>query len=396
MNLSDFWVQCQKIISSTLSALNVYLPWITSTNIHTWIEELTVVSKSHICTDNSTSTPLWINGIFQGNWQDTLDYTEVIVSIFANQPSITDWLIIEWSSNASTVHWDDIFTISASSGKTFSFPCQNRYVRITYKNDWVAQTVFNIETLLKRFASKGSSHRLKDNLVQEDDAIVTKSLIAWFSTAWGWSLVNVKVNPSWAVQIGWTIDQISNSKPFLIDENWIEHQMLWDTYFAWSPVVIDLDHHEIHCWDSIMTTRVIDLTNWAQDNILIVTPNPTPTSKRYHLVWDISSEAECDLLIYEDTTTSNNWTALASFNRNRQDPVASNELSFYHTPTVTWVWTLIYSDHWWSWKSSWWEWRWQHEVVLKNNTKYLVRITNATTSNNHTSEKFNYYIHPWI
>jgi hypothetical protein len=150
---------------------------------------------------NSTATPLDINGTFTGQWEDVLPYSEIIVSIFTDKPSVTDGLKIEWSKDGVNVHGDDVFTISANSGKTFSFPRQNRYMRVRYTNDGVAQTTFNIETILNTVATKGSSHRLKDNLVQEDDAIVTKSLIVGFSTAGGQSLENVKVNPSGALTV---------------------------------------------------------------------------------------------------------------------------------------------------------------------------------------------------
>jgi len=375
-----------------LSSLVTMITNLYHTNIHTSSKELCVYSEWHVCADNSTSTPLWINWIFTWNWQDTLDYTEVIVSIFTNQPSLTDWLLVEWSSNWADVHWDDTFTISASSGKTFSFPCQNRYVRITYKNDWVAQTQFALETLLKRFASKWSSHRLKDNLVQEDDAIVTKSLIAWFSTAWGWTLQNVKVSPSWSVQVWWTLDEVSKSKSWLVDENWVEHQMLWDTIFAWSPVVIDTSHHEIHCWDSFLVTHNSNLNSNANSDILIIVPNEAV--KKYHLqiltwVW-----SECIYSLYEGPTITANWTSLSAINRERNSTLTS-WLLFYHTPTITATWTIIDTERFWA-KHVFYSPNRVDEFVLKNNTKYLLRLKNNSWSESFVSWKLNHYIHPWI
>lgn len=174
---------------------------LTHINTHTGESELRVYSEGHVCTQNSTNTPLGINGVFTGDWQDTLNYSEVIVSVYTDKSSITNGLVIQWSADGVGIHGDDVFTISASSGKTFSFPCQNRYVRVVYTNDGVAQTYFTLQTLLKRFASKGSSHRLKDALSQEDDAIVTKTLIAGKTTAAGTSIVDVKVNPSGALTV---------------------------------------------------------------------------------------------------------------------------------------------------------------------------------------------------
>lgn len=224
---------------------NWYLATLESTvwtNVHTLTPEIETVSKWHLSENNSTSTPLWINWVYTWTWEDTLDYSEIIVSVYANQPSVTDWLVIQWSSNWMDVHWDDVFTISASSWKTFSFPCQNKYVRVKYTNDWVAQTTFDLQTLLKRFASKGSSHRLKDNLVQEDDAIVTKSLIAWFSTAWGGTLQNVKVSPSWAVQVWGTLDWITWMATSANQTNWTQKTGIIDLE-AGHDVYVDQFHN---------------------------------------------------------------------------------------------------------------------------------------------------------
>lgn len=191
------------------------------TNVHTGSIETIVASKGHVCADNSSSTPLGVNGVFTGAWQDTLDYSEVIVSVGTDKASITSGLVVQWSSNGVTVMGDDVYTISAGSDKTFTFPCQRRYVKITYTNDGTAQTYFYLTTLLKRFASKGSSHRLADNLDQQDDAIVTKSMIAGFTTAGGGSLVNVKVNPSGALTVTatqsgtWNVSTSEQDSPFI-------------------------------------------------------------------------------------------------------------------------------------------------------------------------------------
>lgn len=186
---------------TTLDNIDTNVNSLIHTNDHTGGKELRVYSEGHICSDNSTSTPLGINGVFTGGWQDTLDYSEVIVTVYTDKNSITDGLDVQWSTDGITVHAHDNFTISATSGKTFTFQCVARYVRVVYTNDGVAQTYFTLQTQLKRFSSKGSSHRLKDIQSQEDDAILTKSLIIGLSSAGGGNLVDVKVNPSGALSV---------------------------------------------------------------------------------------------------------------------------------------------------------------------------------------------------
>lgn len=154
---------------------------------------------------NSTTTPLGTNETFTGTWTSTLAYSEAIVSVGvtgSSASSVTDGLKVQWSGDGSTVHDQDVFTISADSDKTFSFPMQRPYIRVVYQNDGVVQTTFSLQLLLKVYASKGSSHRLQDDLVGQDDAIVTKSQIVGFTTAGGGNLIDVKVNPSGTLQVG--------------------------------------------------------------------------------------------------------------------------------------------------------------------------------------------------
>lgn len=51
---------------------------------------------------------------------------------------------MQWSNDGITVMGHDKFTITSLSSKIFSFPAQPRYVRVVYKNDGIAQTVFNL------------------------------------------------------------------------------------------------------------------------------------------------------------------------------------------------------------------------------------------------------------
>lgn len=393
--------------------LEVTLSNLEESNVHTGDKELRVFSQGHVCTNNSTNIPLGINGVFTGDWQDTLDYSEVIVSIYTDKNSVTNGLAIYWSADGITIHGDDFFTISASSGKTFSFPCQNRYVKVVYTNDGVAQTYFVLQTLLKRFASKGSSHRLKDQQSQEDDAILTKSAIVGLSSSGGGTVVDVKVNPSGSLQVGGTVDINSSALPtgaatsanqtngnqivkaYLTDEFGIQSQMLGDNIFGGSPVIIETEHHEIHCGDALCCSHVVDLTNGATRDILIVTP--VSASRNYHMYIEVVTESEADFKLYEDTTTSNNGTTLNARNRNRANPVVSeSEVGFYHTPTVTGVGTLIEEEHWGSGKGVGGTSRGQNEWIFKNNAKYMIRVTNSTTQNNHIAIKINYYVHPGV
>jgi len=184
----------------------------TDINTHTGSTEIRTFAESHVCTNNSSRIPLAGGATFAGGWQDAINYSEILVTIYTDKTSATDGLKVWWSSDGINVDPDpDTYTITANVSKTFSFPRNRRYVKVTLTNGASAQTFLDLSTILSRYASKGSSHRLKDNLSEEDDAIVTKTQIAGFSTAGGGSVVNVKVNPSGAVQVGGTIDGITGT-----------------------------------------------------------------------------------------------------------------------------------------------------------------------------------------
>lgn len=377
---------------------------VSSTNIHTGIKEINVVSKGHVCVDNTTTTPLGVNEIFTGNWQDTLDYSEIIVSVFASVPSITDGLIVEWSSNAVDVHGDDVFTISASSGKTFSFPCQNRYVRVTYKNDGVAQTQFSLETLLKRFASKGSSHRLKDTLVQEDDAIVTKSLVAGKTTGGGGGIVDVKVNPSGALTVESIIKDVAGNQinpatkenqtngsqlTQIVDPDNASRKSEFDGVFQ-APISIDVAHHEIHEGGVFSYCDVVSLANGATQDYMVTTPN---TTKWAHFGYMIDfNDGAGSFDIYE-ATDRNGTTAQTIYNRNRNSESTAGVTIHKSVSGGTTDGVRLCMRRAGSGKTLSGSIGSGSERILKQNTKYLIRLTNNTTSTNNASVEFDWYEH---
>lgn len=187
------------------------------------------------------------------------------------------------------------------------------------------------------------------------------------------------------------------TQPVLIDEFGIQSQMLGDNSFQGSPVTIDIAHHEIHCGDMYVTTRIFDLANAASDVLHIIVPNETGTlltMKKYHTLISFNSEAEAEMNIYEAPTTSNNGTLLTKINRERNSTYTSN-LGIYHTPTSSVDGTLIYSKHIGNGIAIGGGVR-SDEFVLKNNTKYLIRLTNFAAGNNHISWELNHYIHPGV
>lgn len=147
--------------------------------------------------------------------------------------------------------------------------------------------------------------------------------------------------------------------------------------------IISSVHEKVHDGQFFYTNHVFTgVTSSSSVDYLI----KTDSNEYLHSAFEVDVGADCRTFIYEGTTVSNDGTALTAFNSNRS---SSNTLSstFFHTPTVTGVGTLI--------KQSYIPGttgrritgggtgdsiaREGGEVILKPNETYLVRITNVSS-----------------
>lgn len=153
--------------------------------------------------------------------------------------------------------------------------------------------------------------------------------------------------------------------------------------------VIDFSHSEIHEGESFTASYKADIGNGANLDLLIVTPN---TAKWAHFTYELDVEAETDVMIYE-APTATAGTEVAIYNRDRNSEVTPT-VTVTHTPTgITAGSTIIRAYHLGTGKSFGGGSRDVHEFILKQNTKYLFRMTNATTSNNYMAVKLDWYEH---
>lgn len=138
---------------------------------------LVTITPGHICTSNSTSTPLGVGGVFTGVATDIINYGVIMVMVKASHPSAIKGLSIQFSCNG--IDWDstDDYTIYANTGKTFSFQTACKYYRIVYTNGDTVQTYFRLSAVIKPYYVKPSSHRVGDIIAEDDDAELTKSVL---------------------------------------------------------------------------------------------------------------------------------------------------------------------------------------------------------------------------
>ena len=144
--------------------------------------------------------------------------------------------------------------------------------------------------------------------------------------------------------------------------------------------IIDYAHHEIHAGSRFLYSETVDLASGANRDILIVTPN---TTKWAHLSLPlrIGSNKQTTVTLYEDTTTSADGTAVSELNHNRNSGVAATVV-LTHSPTVTVLGTILIQEQFGVAGGFFTDdvggvaGGGRDELILKQNTKYLLRITN--------------------
>lgn len=137
-----------------------------------------VVSGNFISTNNSTTTPLGISGVFTGTGDDCLGYATVAIMLDSDQDSTVGGMTFQFSTD--NTNWDDIysFTYTAADGaRRFQFPVCARYFRIVYTNNTTGQTHFRVQTILHPTSIPTSIHRVGDNVDPDRSAELIKAVL---------------------------------------------------------------------------------------------------------------------------------------------------------------------------------------------------------------------------
>jgi hypothetical protein len=138
--------------------------------------------KGAVDTGNSTSTPLpgdtgGSDHIFTGVAIDILNCGILFVNIYTDAASATDGLSIQQSSDGTNWDHTDDYTIAAGATKNFSINPHSQYFRVVYTNGVGAQSVFRLQTVCKSQNAKPSSHRVKDEIIGDDDVTLVKAAL---------------------------------------------------------------------------------------------------------------------------------------------------------------------------------------------------------------------------
>lgn len=143
---------------------------------------------------------------------------------------------------------------------------------------------------------------------------------------------------------------------------------------------IDYAHHEIHAGSHFMYTDSVEIASGATQDYMIITPD---TTKWAHMLFDIDGSAITQWQLYEGSD-KNPTTEQVTGNNNRNSLVAATTKIYKGTSGGTTDGNLI---HQYKSGSSTAQSRGpssvrnDSEIILKQNTKYILRVTSGTNGN---------------
>lgn len=153
------------------------------------------------------------------------------------------------------------------------------------------------------------------------------------------------------------------------------------------PIWIDYDHHQLHEGEMFRwSTYVSSLGNGNSKDIRFTVPNititSTPVGQCPHFRFEVVAETACNAYIYEGVTFSGAGTTRTPVAMERNGSYTP-KLTIGEDPTVdvlgtTMIWQGLLVGS----KQAAGDTRAaDSEFVLKNNTSYLFRVTNGTSTN---------------
>lgn len=142
-----------------------------------------------------------------------------------------------------------------------------------------------------------------------------------------------------------------------------------------SQVTVDYSHHEVHEGSAYVHRSAHTVLKAGVLDHLIVTPD---TARWSHMVIGVEAiGSTIEVILYEDTITSADGTPMTVINRNRNH-ADDNTTTVFLTPTITNVGTPISDNSFGAGRNSaGGGGRDAQEMVLRQGTKYLLRLIEA-------------------
>jgi len=133
--------------------------------------------RSKVDNNNSTTTPLGIGGVFTGGWVDITLWNGVSIFLYGTSVGIASGTLqMQFSQDGVTVQRETIINIEdISTANPRTVAPISKYFRIVYTNGGVAQTTFNVQTILHATQMDLIS-RINADLVGNEDVVTVRAV----------------------------------------------------------------------------------------------------------------------------------------------------------------------------------------------------------------------------
>jgi len=356
---------------------------------------LVTIGTSKLCTNNTTADQLAGGATFTGAGGDLNGYATILITIFSDQDSATNGLVVQFSNSNDPYDWHtaDEYTYEAGSYKTYSFQPVDQYFRVLYTNGATPTTSLHISTRLHSSNVKGSSHRMADDIKGQDDAELVKAILA-AERAGGTPDVYTNIQATAGGNLKVSVEEIESTIT-LPQSNGYAYNA---TTAAWEPIAadgitngirtVDYAHHEIHAGSNYRVQAYDDaIGNGGTLTISFRTPN---TTKEAHMLWEFVHEGDMTMSVLEGTTLTNSTgTDVACQNSNRNSTNTSmllgvgqaTDTAGYVTKNATYAnGSIISLKRNYATRNEGTSGARRAEVIMKTNTNYTFVLTNNETS----------------
>jgi hypothetical protein len=135
---------------------------------------------SYADTLNSTAVPLGASGVFTGSFVNVLPFSSVSIIVVSDRASAANGLVLQWSTDAINVDDEQRYVYAGSAseqGKFVYAPVRAKFFRVQYTNTSLAQTVFRLQTLLRRQVVQSSLSPAGIDITTEQDSTISNAIL---------------------------------------------------------------------------------------------------------------------------------------------------------------------------------------------------------------------------
>jgi len=379
--------------------------------------QLHIVAEGHLCTANSTSTPLSAAGVWTGTSEDILAYNGISVFVTSDVASAVGGIEIQYSSDEVTWYTAESYTLVAGAEKWFTPPAFGKFFRVKFTNGAADQTTFTLTTTLRKMPFKWSSHNIEDPITDQDDATLTKAVITGKKASGDYDNVSLTNGGNMKISLEELETGISsnsnaqlNVTPFHADGtegalisgvNYVSGKSGIDASTE-SIQTISYEHHEIHGGSTYRVQAFDDAIAGSGGTLSIsfFVPNQTTLP---HIIWEFIHEGDMTMTLLEGTTLTVSTGTDVLCKNSRRDAgdtsilqgVATGSLaSNYVTKNATYSGgTVVSLKRNYSTRNTSSEGSRRAEVILAANTYYTFVLTNNETSTQGGQIRLEWYEH---